>query len=40
VQVNSFRVEGDTYTSMFTAGQTSLLRLGSGGASITASAEL
>ena len=40
VQVNSFRVEGDSYTSMFTAGQTSLLRLGSGGASITASAEL
>ena len=41
VQVNSFRVEGDGYTSAFTAGQTSLLRIGpSSGASITASAEL
>ena len=41
VQVNSFRVEGDVYTSAFTAGNAVLLRIGSGaGASITASAEL
>jgi hypothetical protein len=41
VQVNSFRVEGDGYTSAFSAGQAVLLRVGTGGgASITASAEL
>jgi len=40
-QVNSFRVEGDGYTSAFTAGQAVMLRVGTGaGASIIASAEL
>jgi len=38
--VNSFQIEGDTYTSAFTAGNASVLSAGSGGITITASSEL